>query len=142
MANTYATEAALYLNNTPVKLAFGGNHNAEVRRWRATITLASQASGDTITLAQIPAGSTFAYGVITSTVTLGTATVAIGKSGTPAKYKTAAVFTAVETPTLFGLTTAMDDDALTAAETVILTIGTAALPASGVLVVDLYFSAT
>jgi hypothetical protein len=142
MPNTYATEAALYLNNTPVKLAFAGNHNADLRRFRATITLAAQASGDTITLAQIPAGSTFAFGVLTSTVSLSTSTIAIGKAGTPAKYKAAAVFTAVETPTLFGLTTAMDDEPLTSAETVILTIAALALPGSGTLIVDLYFSAT
>lgn len=143
MANTFATEAALYLNNVPSKMADGAAHGANSRRYRATITLASQASGDTITLAQIPAGAFFDSGSITSSVSLGTSTIAIGIAGTPAKYKAAAVFTAVDTPTDFGTAAAKGNQTkLAAPETVILTITTAALPASGTLVVDLYFSAT
>jgi hypothetical protein len=42
---------------------------------------------------------------------------------------------------MFGLAAAADDVPLAAPEDVLLTIGAAALPASGVLVVDLYFSA-
>ena len=61
-------------------------------------------------------------------------------AGTAAKYRAAAVFTAAA-PTLFGVSTAVDDAPLTAQEVVILTNTTAALPASGTLIVDLYFSA-
>ena len=70
----------------------------------------------------------------------GTATVAIGISGATGKYRTAAIFTAAA-PTLFGNSTAADDDALTAEETVLLTIAAASLPGSGTAYVDLYFSA-
>jgi hypothetical protein len=50
------------------------------------------------------------------------------------------VFTAAA-PTLFGAVAAVDDAPLTDAETVILTNTVAALPGSGTLVVDLFYSA-
>lgn len=140
MAETYATEIAGQ-STTPVTMANGGVVGGRVRRFRASFTLASQASGDTIVLAKVPAGHAFAYGVINASATLGaSATVAIGTAASAGKYRAAAVFTAAA-PTLFGVSTAADDSALTAEETVILTVGTAALPSSGTAVVDLYFSA-
>ena len=69
----------------------------------------------------------------------GTATVAIGVAGATGKYRAAAIFTAAA-PTLFGVSTAADDDALTAEETVLLTIAAASLPGSGTGYVDLYYS--
>jgi len=140
MAETYASEISGQ-STTPTTMANGGVVGGRLRRFRATITLASQAADDTIVLAKIPAGHAFAYGVINASATLGaSATVAIGVSGTAGKYRAAAVFTAAA-PTLFGASTAVDDSALTAEETVILTVGTAALPSSGTAIVDLYFSA-
>jgi hypothetical protein len=140
MAQTYASEVS-GLGTIPSTNANGAVQGGRIRRFRATITLASQADGDTVVLAQVPAGHAFAYGVINASATLGsTATVAIGVSGTAGKYRTAAVFTAAA-PTLFGNVGAVDDAPLTAAETVILTVGAAALPSSGTCTVDLYYSA-
>lgn len=139
MAETYASEISGQ-STTPTTMANGAVVGGRVRRFRATVTLASQASGDTIVLAKIPAGYAFAYGVINASATLGTATVAVGISGTAGKYRAAAVFTAAA-PTMFGVVGAVDDAPLTAEETVIATVGTAALPSSGTLVVDLYCSA-
>ena len=139
MAQTYAIEVA-GLGTTPVTNSNGAVQGGRVRRFRATITLASQADGDTVVLAQVPAGYAFAYGIINASATLGSSTVAVGIAGTPAKYRAAAVFTAAA-PTSFGVSTAVDDAPLAAQETVILTNTTAALPASGTLIVDLYFSA-
>jgi hypothetical protein len=140
MAQTYASEVS-GLSTTPTTMANGAVVGGRLRRFRATITLASQADGDTVVLASVPAGYAFAYGVINASATLGsTATVAIGISGTAGKYRAAAVFTAAA-PTLFGVSTAVDDAPLSAAETVILTVGAAALPSSGTCIVDLYFSA-
>lgn len=139
MATTYANEVAGF-GTTPETKVDGGIHGGRLRRFRASFTMASQASGDTITLARIPAGYRFAFGIINASATMGgTATVAIGISGATGKYRAAAVFTAAA-PTLFGVNTAADDDALTAEETVILTIAAAALPGSGTAYVDLYFS--
>ena len=139
MAQTFATEVA-GLNTTPISNSNGAVQGGRIRRFRATITLASQADGDTVVLAQIPAGYAFAYGILNASATLGSSTIAIGVAGTAAKYRAAAVFTAAA-PTLFGVSTAVDDAPLSAAETVILTNTTAALPSSGTLIVDLYFSA-
>jgi hypothetical protein len=139
MAQTYAIEVA-GLGTTPVTNSNGAVQGGRVRRFRATITLASQPIDDTVVLAQVPAGYAFAYGIVNASATLGTSTIAIGIAGTPAKYRAAAVFTAAA-PTVFGVITAMDDAPLTAQEVVILTNTTAALPASGTLSVDLYFSA-
>ncbi|MEK0416825.1 MAG: hypothetical protein RI949_831 [Pseudomonadota bacterium] len=118
-------------------------YGARVKRMRATITLASQTTSDTILLGLLPAGSTFLYGVLNSTVSLGTSTLAVGIAGTTGKYRAAATFTATDTPTLFGTaaTAGATDPALSADESVIATIATANLPASGTLVVDLIYSA-
>lgn len=139
MAQTYASEVA-GLGTTPTTNSNGAVQGGRVRRFRATITLASQADGDTVVLAQVPAGYAFAYGILNASATLGSSTIAVGVAGTAAKYRAAAVFTAAA-PTLFGLSTAVDDAPLAAGETVILTNTTAALPSSGTLIVDLYFSA-
>ena len=140
MANTYANEVA-GLGTSPTTKLDGGIHGGTIRRFRASFTMASQASGDTITLAVVPAGYRFAYGIINASATMGaSATVAIGTASSAGKYRAAAVFTAAA-PTLFGVNTAADDDALTDAETVILTIAVAALPSSGTAYVDLYYSA-
>lgn len=140
MANTYAPEVA-GLGTTPTGKSNGGVQGGRLRRFRATVTFASQASGDTITLAQVPAGYTFAYGLINATASFGaSATVAIGTAASAGKYRAAATHTSTGL-SLFGTTTAADDDALTAEETVIMTVAVAALPSSGTAVVDMYFSA-
>lgn len=140
MANTYAPEVA-GMGTTPTSKSNGGVHGGRLRRFRATVPFASQASGDTITLAQVPAGYTFAFGMVNASATFGaSATVAIGTAASAGKYRAAAVHTAT-VPTLFGLYTAADDEPLEAEETVIMTVGVAALPSTGSAVVDLYFSA-
>jgi len=139
MAETYASEISGQ-STTPTTMANGAVVGGRVRRFRATVTMASQASGDTIVLAKVPAGYAFAYGVINASATLGTATVAVGIDGTAGKYRAAATFTAAA-PTMFGVSTAVDDAPLSAEETVIATVGTAALPSSGTLIIDLYCSA-
>lgn len=136
----------------PADPAYGSG----VRRFRCTINLAAVASGatfgttqagiptaDWVMLAIIPAGYVFDYGIITSSVTLSTAQVAIGTNPTHAsngQYRAAAVFTAVDTPTLFGLASAQSGAALTADTPIYLTTGVAAVPSSGTLVIDLYFN--
>lgn len=116
-------------------------YGARLKRLRASVTMASQTTSDTILLGNLPAGATFVYGVINTTATLGTSTVAIGITGTTGKYRAAATFTTADTPTLFG-TAAQQALAspLAAEESVIATIAVANLPASGTLIVDLVYS--
>jgi hypothetical protein len=141
MANTYVKEVA-GIDSVPAVNASGGVQGGRVRRFRATIPFAGQAAADTITLARVPAGYTFAYGVINAKATLGaTATIAIGAAGATGKYRVAAVQTATG-PVLFGVADAVTADPLAAEETVIATIAEAALPTSAnFAIVDLYFSA-
>lgn len=137
----YSAELANFYSTPAVKTSALNGVGAALRRYTATVTLAAQTTSDTIVVAQIPAGADFAFGVLTSTVTLGTSTVAIGYSGATGAYRTAATFTAADTPTMFGNTAAVKTAPLTTEQQVFITIGTASLPASGTLVVDLYFNA-
>jgi hypothetical protein len=116
-------------------------YGARLKRLRATVALASQATTDTLLLGVLPAGATFAYGVLNTTASLGSSTLAIGNAGTAGKYRAAGTFTSTDTPTFFG-TAAQAGLAspLTAEEAVIGTIASAALPSSGTLVVDLFYS--
>lgn len=142
MADLLSTELA-GVNSTPVVKAASPAYGARLRRYRATITLAAQATADNILLAQIPAGSAFAFGVLTASATLGTSVVAIGTSqthGTNGQLRAAGTFTAANTPTMFGLAAAVSEDALAADTNIYLTIATAALPGAGTLVVDLYYT--
>lgn len=142
MAEFFATEMA-GTESSPALKASGAVQGGRMRRFRATIEYDGQASGDTIVLANVPAGHAFSHGVLTASATAGgTATIAIGTAASAGKYRTAAIFTAANTPTHFGNAAAVKADPLTAAERVIATIGAAALPTStDFLVVDLYFTA-
>jgi hypothetical protein len=140
MAQTYSTEMA-GMGSTPVVKPTSPGYGARLRRYRASITLASQAAADTIVLARIPAGSTFAYGIIVTDTSLGSTTISIGNATTAAKYRALATFTATDTPTLFGKAGAIvDGQTLAADEIVLATLAAATAPSSGNLIVDLYFS--
>lgn len=137
MATLYAAEAANYA--TSGAMAYGYEQGASVVVYAATITLATQTTSDTIVLAKVPEGCRFAYGMLNSTVSLGTSTIAIGVSGSTGKYRAAATFTATQTPTPFGVVAATNTRVGSGGETIFITIATASLPASGTLDVQLYF---
>lgn len=116
-----------------------------VKRLRGTFTLSATAvtTADTLVIGNLPPGATFCYGILTASATMGaTATLAIGTTGATGKYRAAAIFTAADTPTLFGVNTQVGaaDPALSAEEQVFVTIGAASLPTAGTLIVDLYYS--
>ncbi len=140
MVTTYSSEAQSALNTVPARRVHGSVWTARLRRYRATIALAGQGSGDDIVLFRVPARSVFAHGVLNSSTSLGTATIAIGVAGTSNRYRNAATVTAADAPTLFGKTAEVSGAALAADTDVLLTIAAAALPGSGTLVVDMYFS--
>ena len=129
------------LADVPVSLPSGGIVDGNVRVKRATITLNTQTTSDTIVIAKAHEGESFLYGVINASATLGgSATIAIGVTGTVGKYRAAAGHTAVSVPTLFGVNAGVATVA--AEEEIFITIAGASLPGSGTLVVDMYFSAT
>lgn len=117
-------------------------YGARMKRFRATVTYAGQTTSDTVLLATVPAGFTFAFGVLNADTSSGSTTLAIGTSGSTAKYRAAGAFTSTDTPTFFGKTAvAGAASPLADTENIILTLAAATAPSSGTLVVDLYFSA-
>ena len=140
MADLFSIETAGVMSRPVIKPASGA-YGGRMRRYRATVTLAAQATTDNILLAQLPGGSYFAFGVLVASATLGTSVIAIGTNKVHAsngQYRAAAVYTAVDTPTFFGLTAAMAGAALSGDTNVYMTIATAALPGAGTLVADIY----
>lgn len=131
MANTKTAQATLIdAGKLPDTRDVGGR----LKEFKFDVAFASQANGDTIELGDLPAGFDFAYGVLQQdTTTGGTATVAIGITGTAGKYRTAAINNGT-VAALFGNYVAR----LTQKERLILTVGAAALPASGNLKVILF----
>lgn len=128
------------LATTPVTLIDGADAGGKVRVFNETVTLATQTTSDTIQIAKLPKGCRFLYGVLNASATLGaSATIAIGITGTTGKYRAAATFTTANIPVFFGVNAA-SGVALTAEETVFITIAVASLPASGTLNVQMYYS--
>lgn len=133
----------------PTDPAYGGR----TYRFRASINLAAIATAtfgstqaaaattDWIQLLTLPSGYVPDFGMITASVSLGTSVIAIGTSathGSNGQYRAAGTFTAVDTPTLFGLASMSALGAVAGDTPVFLTIATAALPSAGTLVVDIY----
>lgn len=121
--------------------ADGSLIKARVRVFTEVITMASQATSNTIAIANADKGWAFMFGIHNASASLGSATVAVGITGSTAKYKAAATFTATDTPTLYGKT-AVQGVKLTAAELLFITIAVAALPSSGTYVHSTYWSYT
>lgn len=142
MANSYSRETAASLGAAAYAKSDGRVLQAKLKRLRATIDYDGQANGDTITLGKLPPGAAFAYGVLDASATFGAAaTLAIGIAGEPARFRAAAIFTAADTPTLFGKAAAVAADPFTEEKTVIATVGAAAAPNSAdYLIVDIFYS--
>ena len=109
MANYISIENAGFTAKPVVKPALAA-FGARVRRFRATVNLSSQAltTADNLYLGQIPSGAVFCFGVLATSVSLGTSTINIGLSQTHAantQYATGLVITAINTPLLFGMVT-------------------------------------
>lgn len=135
----YGAQMAKLRNTVPQDLPAVADVHGRVRCFNEAVTLAAQTTADTIEVAKLPKGARVLYGLLTTTVTLGATTVAIGITGTVGKYRAAAVFTAVDTPTLFGVTAGIGT-ALAAEEIVFLTLAAATLPASGTLRVMIFYT--
>jgi hypothetical protein len=142
MANQSSIEYAAYSGTAPQVQPDGKLQNGKVRCLQASFNLANavQANGDVLTLGQIPAGAIIKTIKMTSSVSLATSTVAIGIAGTAAKYRAAAVFTTVDVPTPVGPGAVAEGGGRErVAETLIATVGVAALPAAGTLVFDIEY---
>lgn len=120
----------------PAASVFGGR----LKRLRGSFTYATQTTSDTLVLGNLPTGASFAFGTVTTSASTGSATLAIGISGSTGKYAAAAAYTTANQPVTFGTAATVSASPLSAEEQVFVTIGTASLPGSGTLIVDLYYS--
>jgi hypothetical protein len=127
------------LVNLPHDLPDPGFVHGSVKCFNEEIALASQPTTDVIAVARLPKGAIPLYGVLVTDTSLGTSNIAIGIVGTTGKYRAAGTFTTINAPTLFGVGAAVGEQ-LQAEEDVIITITTAALPASGTLRVQFFYA--
>lgn len=139
MATQYGTQMGRLRNSLPVDLPMVGDVHGRVRVFNEKVVLAAQPTADIVEVARLPKGARVLYGILSSSISLGASTLAIGIAGNPGKYRPGSVFTAVDIPTLFA-PAAVAGEALAAEEIVILTIGAAALPATGTLRVMLFYT--
>lgn len=141
MAILYSTETAGF-GTSPVSPPRAPAYGGRVKAIRNVITLASQTTSDAIHLGVIPAGAILLPGIIAASDSLGSSAVAIGTNsthGSNGQLRASAVFTATDTPTLFGVVSGIDDTPLSADTPIYLTCTSANLPSSGTLVVILYY---
>lgn len=131
-------------SRVPPDKADGRVYHARSRTIRATFDLAlasvAKANGDNNVLGVIPKGHRFAGARVTSSVTLGASTVAIGTAASPELYKAAGTFTTPDTPTTFAKASALAADPLSTDTEIVMTIGAANLPGAGTVVVELFYT--
>lgn len=123
---TGATELATALGDGKLRLCY------------ERFTLASDATGGYNIGHPIPRGAVVLGGFLNSTVSLGSSTIAIGIASNTGKYRAAATFTTTDTPVWFGVASNFGT-ILTEEERIIMTVGAAALPASGTLHIGLLY---
>jgi hypothetical protein len=143
MADFYGTTFTAAKTGTPPR-AFPDGARAAAKQ-RATIESINTGTappqvGDRIYLGKLPEGAIYQGVRLTANQTLGTAQLAIGITGTPAKYRAAATFTAVDTPTMFGTAATKAQGPLAAAEDIWATVSVAAIPNNTILVSELLFT--
>jgi hypothetical protein len=157
MAILYSPEMQALVNNdaggVPMVLPKAGLINGKLRVQVATITLAGQTTADQIHFARIWRDAILLGFRHTTDTSLGSSTVAFGTvhAGESAKFKSAATFTATNTPTMTGLASAIGRDL--SADTLydindqvrnyvdmVITIGAASLPASGRYIVETWYT--
>lgn len=140
--DNYGNRNGAPLQGTVGSRTSASTYRSKLKRINEVFTMAGQPIGETLVIGELPAGAVFSHGLVTVSASTVTATIAIGVAGTADKYKAAAAHTTADVPELFGKAAAIAADPLDAAERVIATIGTAALPGAGTLVIDLFYSDT
>lgn len=148
MSRKYSKELQGVKDGTvPKLLADGAVVGGGLHRFRASIALAASGegqvqAGDEVYLGELPAGSSFAFGVLTVSATMGAAALAVGTSDTHAtngQFRAAATATTAETPEIFGRTAAQEAPPAKVPIPVFLTTS-ANLPTAGTVVVDIFAS--
>jgi hypothetical protein len=133
-----ATLAAL-LAAKPRDLPIAALLTGKVRVMRERFNLATDVAGSYAIGGMLPANSVPLFGVLNTDTSLGTSTIAIGVAGATGKYRAAAVFTTINTPTLFGVLGGIGVPLVTE-EQMLLTVAVASLPASGFLDIAMFYA--
>ena len=135
------------IQSLPAVTVAGGRERVFI----ANVAFASQPAGSVIAVARLPLGAIITGLAVIVDTSTGAATLAFGDTNTPALYAAAATYTTTQTPAKVGLTTshgvpittgydALSGNAVTYQkpseggalyEDVTITVGAAALPASG-----------
>ena len=139
MALHYGTQMTKLRGGSVDTLPMAGDVHGRVRCFNESVSLASQAVGDSIEVGRLPKGARLLFGILNSSVSLGAATIAIGVLGDLSRYRSGATLTTANLPILFGSTAAVGE-ALEDETTPILTIGGAALPAAGTLRIQWFYT--
>lgn len=135
MADYNGVQSALLASNQLAEVSFVGGR---LRVFNEQVAYASQASGKTIKVGQLPKGAIPIAFIINTDTSTGSATLELGDGTTADKFAAAAAYTSANKPWFVGVQ-ATGAAALASQTDVIATIGTAALPASGNLsVITLY----
>lgn len=129
MANFNGVQMAKILASPPKKpdVTYVGGR---LRVFNEQVVFNGQAIGDTITVGRIPKGAIPLFFIINTDTSTGTATLAIGDGTTANRFAAAATRTTVNAPQMRG-DQAPGATELTDETDIVLTVGSAALPASG-----------
>ena len=130
-----AVNAPLIAAGSPISAAKDGG---KVRINTEVFNFAADVAGVYAIGALIPVGAEILGIRLMSSVSLGTSTIALGIAGTAAKYRAAATFTSTDTWVEAGFASVLGVP-LTAAEQLILTVAVASLPASGRLLIEVFY---
>jgi hypothetical protein len=138
MADFYSSEAPAHTTRPTVKNP-GNAVSAKLRRTVSTFVCnaagcGAAAAGSRLMLPRVPKGARGVKHRVTVSATLGAATLAVGITGTIAKYGAAATYTAPETGVSLAKTVNLAAE-LAADEDQFLTTAAAALPNGGELIV-------
>ena len=81
MATQYGTQMGRLRNTLPVDLPMAGDIHGRVRLFNEKVVLAAQPTSDIVEVARLPKGARVLYGILNSSVSLGSATLAVGIAG-------------------------------------------------------------
>lgn len=143
MADFYGSTFSAAKTGTPPR-AFPDGARAAAKQ-RATIESINVGTsppqvGDRIYVGKLPEGAVYQGYRLTANQSLGTSQLALGTTAVPNKYRAAATFTVVDTPTLFGTAATKSQGPLAAGEDLWLTVSVAAIPNNTNLVIELLFT--
>ena len=144
MAKIFASPVQQLIAGTagPLKLGDASLILGKVHTLIKSVDLAAQtviAAADVIVWGDLPKGAVPLVSFLDTSVSLGTATIDVGAEGAAAKFRAAAVLTAIDTPTPYMKAAALGVP-LTARTRVQTVVATASLPAAGILTNVLYFT--